>query len=325
MTANMRPWIGTIGADPEMFIFAGNKLLPAYEFLPSKIDSPHQTLYWDGFQAEWKYETGAYCLTQFVWDTKQKIETLLNSAKRHNVKATLSLQNVVSIAKTLLKTAPEQYVLLGCEPSFNAYNLKSERIDNPRELKIRVAGGHIHFGGWKRKLNYHKYIKTLDSILGVWAVGAAQNIDIPLRRKYYGLAGEFRTPTYAGSLGLEYRTLSNFWLCHPRIMQLTFEIARGALMVANLKSNPWVATEEEVVKTINECDVKHAQKILMRNQVIFKDMLYRRSVFQSDKLEEAFQVGIKGVENSVDISSIEKNWEVTKSWSYDQVPTWRGY
>jgi len=317
----MNTWNGSLGADPEVFVFAGHKLLPAYEFLPSKIDPDEPLIYWDGFQAEWKYAMNPDCLRTFVQLTQELMRSLYLKARRHNSKATLSLQNVVTIPKPLLDKAPEQYVALGCEPSYNAYDMQPEKIADPRELRFRVAGGHMHFGGWSGKGQHIHNVKVLDSILGVWAVGAAQNIDIPLRRRYYGMAGEFRAPRYAHSQGLEYRTLSNFWLCHPRIMQVTFEIARGALGIAQQKSNPWVATEEEVVRTINDCDIDHAKKILRRNQTVFNAMLATR-LFRAKDQEAAFQVGMKGVENEVNITSMIRNWKLDKEWTYHDVPTW---
>jgi len=317
----MDMWHGSLGADPEVFVFAGRKLLPAYEFLPSKIDPKRPSIYWDGFQAEWKYTVGQNCLTMFVMDTQVQMRSLYRKARGHNDKATLSLQNVVTIPKPLLDKAPEQYVALGCEPSYNAYDMQPEKIADPREFRFRVAGGHAHFGGWKGKGQHIHNVKVLDSILGVWAVGAARNIDIPLRRRYYGMAGEFRAPRYAHSQGLEYRTLSNFWLCHPRIMQVTFEIARGALAVAHQKSNPWVATEEEVIRTINDCDVDHAKKILKRNQIVFHAMLTTR-LFRAKDRQAAFQVGMKGVENEVNITSMPRNWKLDEVWDYGTTPRW---
>ena len=314
----------TMGADPEMFIFAGRKLLPAYEFLPSKMAS-ESTIYWDGFQAEWKYSGGEFCLNLFVHDTQHQLKRLLRYARKYNEKATLSLQNVVAIPQALLKSAPEQYVALGCEPSFNAYGSKPDSMDNPRKLKIRVAGGHMHFGGWSRAMGSASFvhtIKVLDSIVGIWAVGAAQNIDVPLRRKYYGLAGEYRLPKYQYSRGLEYRTLSNFWLCHPRIMQITFEIARCAINLARCKNLSWVSTKEEVIRTINECDVDHAKKILKRNKAVFNAMLAGRN-FNKESQGAALNVGLNGVETEVDTNSVEKNWQLDRRWEYKDIPTWR--
>lgn len=326
MTVLPAKWKGTIGADPEMFVFTGKKLLPAYKFLPSKLESSRPLLYWDGFQAEWKYEFGVRCLVHFTQETQLKIRALFHKAKAYDKTAKLSIRNVVSVPKVLLQRAPEQYVALGCEPSYNAYKIDAERVDNPRELKIRVAGGHIHFGGWYMKPNYEKHVKALDAILGVWSVGAAQDIDIPLRRKYYGMAGEFRTPHYkrSNTYGIEYRTLSNFWLCHPRIFQLTLEIARAALVFGTMKNSPWVATEEEVVKTINDCDVDQAKAILKRNKTAFTQMLAKLTMFSPMSREKAFQVGQKGVEHVVDPEDVAENWNLTASrlWDYYDVPCW---
>src|ERR1700678_2515194 len=56
----------SVGADPEMFVFAGEKLLPAFAFLPKK--GGNTTVYWDGFQAEWKYSGGIWCLDAFCYE-----------------------------------------------------------------------------------------------------------------------------------------------------------------------------------------------------------------------------------------------------------------
>jgi hypothetical protein len=42
----------------------------------------------------------------------------------------------------------------------------------------------------------------------------------PLARKLYGAAGRYRQPSY----GVEYRTLSNFWLASPELVELVYDI-----------------------------------------------------------------------------------------------------
>src|ERR1700674_5239430 len=113
----------TLGADPELFTFSKGKLLPAYEFLPSKLDGG--TMYWDGFQAEWKYttqETGT-CQNNLVFHTRNKLKSLDFRLKRFDPDATLTLTNVVKIPTKLLQTANPLHVELGCMRSFNAYKL----------------------------------------------------------------------------------------------------------------------------------------------------------------------------------------------------------
>src|SRR5919108_358253 len=221
----------TLGADPEIFVFADNKLLPAFEFLPPKGNG--NMMYWDGMQAEWKYDhLGNYCQNNLVYFTRENLIKLDQKAKAYNPKAKLSLSNVIKAPADILAKAPLPFVELGCQPSYNAYNLEGLRVPNPRRLLYRFAGGHMHFGTWRQPPNYNLLAQTMDSVLGVWSVGAARNQDNPIRRKYYGMPGEYRKPKYEYGYGFEYRVLSNWWLASPGIMQLTWDIGRMSLRLA---------------------------------------------------------------------------------------------
>jgi len=305
----------TLGSDPEMFLFSGLKLLPAYTFLPGK--GPNVNMYWDGFQAEWKYDyEGNHCQNNLVYYTRQRLQDLLEAAQHHDKNARLSLKNVVRIPDNLLKTAPQQYVELGCMPSFNAYGLKGNiQVIDPRKLLHRCAGGHMHFGTWEAPPPYEKIVKTQDAVLGVWSVGAAQHIDNPARRKQYGLPGEYRKPKYKNGYGVEYRVLSNFWLASPSTLQLTWDIGRLAVRLATSRyRNMWIADEQEVTDTILNSDVEQASKILKRNRGMFDWML--RAVYRTKKARDmAFQVGLDGIETVVNNpEDFKRNWHFRAEW-----------
>jgi hypothetical protein len=321
----------TLGADPEMFLFENNKLIPAYEFLPKKRESA-DFIFWDGFQAEWKYSSPIYCQNNLVKATREKMMLLQAKAQKKFPNARLSLRNVVRIPKETLETALDHYVELGCKPSYNAYGMRGIDVINPRTLPYRFAGGHMHFGTWEgRRPNYKGIISTLDAVLGVWGVGAARNLDVPVRRQYYGLAGEYRMPTYsvdpefnAVAYGVEYRTLSNFWLCHPAIMQLTWEIGRQAVRLATSKYRKfWVASKEEVIETINNCDTAQAEKILKRNKGMFLWMLNQKYHDFKTAAERGYQVAFKGVEEFVgDPNDLPRTWHFNAEWILNGGAQW---
>lgn len=305
----------TLGADPEMFLFSGNKLIPAYEFLPAKGDG--HMMYWDGFQAEWKYNhEGAHCQNNLVLYTRENLKKLEKLAKAKDPQARLSLTNVVRIPKDTLETAHPLHVELGCQPSWNAYKMRGEAVINPRKLAYRFAGGHMHFGTWTPyRPNYEKIVKTLDSILGVWSVGVAQHMDNSIRRKYYGLAGEYRKPKYAAGYGVEYRVLSNFWLASPSILQLTWDIGRMCVRLAGSRYGKlWAGNEAETIDVINNCDHDRARKILARNAPMFTWMLkqvYRRP----ESIKKAFDVCNQGLESIVpNPDDFKKNWHFADEW-----------
>jgi Phage phiEco32-like COOH.NH2 ligase-type 2 len=306
----------TVGTDPEIFAFKAGKLLPAFEFLPGKdkpLNEDGTSAYWDGFQAEFRLHRAYTCLMELHSQLWRSMCVLHTAAGKHGAK--LGLQSVVRIPLSILRTAHDPYVELGCQPSFNAYNLAGLKVANPRELRYRFAGGHMHFGLSYSQPKYEETVRSLDSILGIWSVGAAKSFDNPIRRQYYGLPGEFRKPKYqSGALGIEYRTLSNFWLSHPAISMVTWEIGRRAVQLAygEFPKAIWVGHEEEVKEAIANSDVKVARSILKRNEAIFKWLFVTRG-WTADMMQRAFDVGLNGIESEVkDPTDIEKNWMLDK-------------
>src|SRR5262249_21635736 len=153
-----------------------------------------------------------------------------------------------------LMTADAKYVNFGCSPSINIYDDAPMGVADPRSYIYRFAGGHLHNGlGRLSDRTARRITVALDGILGVATVGMAEGIDNPIRRTVYGRAGEIRLPAH----GIEYRVLSNFWLCHPAISMLVCEIFRLAIMMGmtDLYNQMWRADQNEVRRVINECDV----------------------------------------------------------------------
>lgn len=66
------------------------------------------------------------------------------------------------------------------------------------------------------------------------------------RRENYGRAGEYRLPDY----GLEYRTLSNFWLRDYALMSLMFGMAHLAIATLS-QSMDGESFEDELVEVVN--------------------------------------------------------------------------
>lgn len=323
----------TLGADPEFFITSENRLLPAFDFLPDKHSSKDK-IYWDGFQAEFSMYYTSGCIGLHGCEVHGRLRSLLDKARKIDEKAKISIVNVVRIPDAVLKSADDMHVALGCKPSENIYGTKATPVANGRLLKYRFAGGHMHFGGWhsKKVRAVAKYIKTLDKVLGIWSVGAAQNIDDPIRRQYYGLAGEFRHTFYPieydakvfkgviseevfhkhnDVAGFEYRPLSNFYYCHPAIQQLTWQIARNSIVLANEGFHDmWAADEDEVIETINTCNVKRAKLILQRNVHLF-NWMFKSNGWSEEMADQAYRVALNGVEAVVkQPDNIADNWNL---------------
>lgn len=125
----------------------------------------------------------------------------------------------------------------GCEAEFCAYNLKkvsSKKIKKMfRSSNLRTAGGHVHLGVdlGKSHETCIMLVRMLDLFLGVPSLMLDSNESSFNRRKLYGKAGRYRQPSY----GLEYRTLSNFWLSSPNLVELIYDLCDFTINLTNNK------------------------------------------------------------------------------------------
>lgn len=107
--------------------------------------------------------------------------------------------------------------IFGCDPDFNAWKngRRNPRPRSPNE-RLRSCGGHIHVGyPSDTNIDKHRAIQLMDFYLGVPSI--LMDTDTQ-RRKLYGKAGCYRETEY----GFEYRTLSNFWLKDPKLVEWAY-------------------------------------------------------------------------------------------------------
>ncbi len=317
------------GSDPEIFSRSKDgKILPAFEFLPPK-DKPLKvdvmrdgtnygaTVYNDGFQAE----LGAYpygCIAYLVDSIRNGLKGIWEKSNG----ASLVLDNAPMIPIDILKNAPEQYVILGCDPSHNAYHMGGRDCGDPRKLRYRFNGVHIHMSGWgphyktpEAQMNkFVPYVKAFDSILGVFFVAAGAHLESNKRREYYGLAGEYRLPPH----GLEYRVLSSPVLTHPGITNLAFEIVRGVLALVDSKAQElWQADEQEVIGIINENNQKAARALITKNKDLldYLTTFGRFGSFNKGWKPQVYNLAMNGIESLVkDPGDFVSNWKFNKLW-----------
>lgn len=138
-----------------------------------------------------------------------------------------------------------QALEFGCEPDFNAW-LVSE---NPAPLvpddmyNLRSAGGHLHLGYLNPDPDISMdIIKHFDVFIGCPAVLLDKD---KLRRKLYGKAGAFRFKDY----GVEYRTLSNFWLRSREYTEWVITQAQKAIEYYN---NEGAFVDEKVYPLVDQ-------------------------------------------------------------------------
>lgn len=133
---------------------------------------------------------------------------------------------------------------LGCEPDYNAW---TDSV-NPRPIApptLRSSGGHLHIGYTApTKETSLAIIKAHDLFCGVASVLYDNDTR---RRDIYGKAGAHRIKNY----GVEYRTLSNFWIKSAELTQWVYEQSEKAIAFVNqgnVLNKEW---SEKVVECIN--------------------------------------------------------------------------
>jgi hypothetical protein len=307
------------GSDPEIFVVdKQGAVIPAFKFLkdkkdPNRIPGTNQPLFWDGFQAEFNLPVFS-CLDQTVGSVRSSLMELKRLAQEYDKNAKLTIIPTLDVMPHMLREEKEEHVQFGCMPSKNAYGMKGKVADG-RDVTFRSSGGHIHLElDSNQKKRVEQYVKALDAILGVACVSMFGQFDEPRRREYYGLAGEYRTPPH----GLEYRPLSNVWMCHPTAMYIVFELARKVItLVDNDLFKYWKHDEQDVIACINDCNIPLANEILRMNEEMFKDILssfcYNQSNNDSNKRQDlvdvvynTFMFGIEKLISNVD--DLDYNW-----------------
>lgn len=324
--------LATSGSDPEVFVLRGDgTVFPAWEFLKSQSASKpdgytiNTQVYWDGFQAECAPASGN-CCEGLKARIGSGLREILIAARDVDPKAQLTLQSVVAIPAAVMATTSREHSALGCSPSLNVYGAKGLVVDDPTILLKRFAGGHIHLGNqaFREPELAARLVRAFDRTVGIASVGMYEGIDDPFRRRFYGLAGEYRLPSH----GIEYRTLSNAWLCHPAVYYWTYDMIRAAsaAVLVGLDSSLPRISDEETQEIINSGDVKSARRVCEENSALWK--LFCRSWYGNTlttwkATERLIQEGVAAVVTGY--SNIENNWGLeSKDSIWSSYPSFRG-
>lgn len=144
----------------------------------------------------------------------------------------------------------------GCDPDYCVWSKEMNEPPNLRKTTLRVAGAHVHIGydNPSEETNF-KIIKALDLFLGVPSVLMDDDKE---RKTLYGKAGCFRHKEY----GVEYRTLSNFWLKDEALIQWVFNNTMKALTFINEQQEYLLDNyQTSIITAINENNVKIAESL----------------------------------------------------------------
>ena len=265
----------TFGSDPELFlrrkdgrVIGSEKVIPT-EGIPALMSK----IIRDGVQVELN-PRGVYC-RQYMGREFQAMFAKLASTLPDDVEVDFS--GLVEVSSSELGELAPESRRLGCMPSHNAHTPGITPGVNAETYTKRSAGGHLHVRWishrrWDevldKEINYNPtpsaeelkaLVPLLDIIVGNTCVLIDRDPGAAERRQVYGRAGEYRLPEN----GLEYRTLSNFWLRSYPLMGFVFSLFRTAIYYHASGFGDEIITSVElrkVVKAINENDAELARE-----------------------------------------------------------------
>jgi len=143
----------------------------------------------------------------------------------------------------------------GCSPDFDGHNHGEAHAALSRDVlrddggEWRFAGGHVHLG-FAPKYDVPKWVAAAfgDVFLGLSAVGCDKQVR---RRALYGAPGRFRPTKY----GIEYRTLSNFWVQEHAYLD---QVAYRAYALGTFLEGATEARMHKLFREIPWADVRSA-------------------------------------------------------------------
>ena len=208
----------TIGCDPEFFLKQGNKFISAIGHIGGSKDHPRPfgengfAVLEDNVAVEFNIPP-AHNHKEFI----NHIQTVMNKLQQELPNYEFANESAVVFDTDQLQHPAA--LEFGCDPDYNAWTLtENERPQAPNQ-NLRSAGGHIHVG---TDLDPIQVIRSMGLHLGVPSIKLDSGT---LRRQLYGKAGAFRMKDY----GVEYRTLSNFWIFSPKLMEWVYNQTEKAL------------------------------------------------------------------------------------------------
>ena len=277
----------TIGTDPEFFVKkVDGKFVNAEHYFPGTKAEPHMMACGAGLQTDNVAVEFASPVAENGEDLVDKLKaTFKELFKIMPEDLVLDLTPSVEFPEEELQT--EQAQLFGCSPSYDAWELTINEQPNAENTRMRSIGGHIHVGHSEGDGNdfllepFGKIavVKTMDAVHGIISVMLDNSEAAVERRKLYGKAGEHRPTLY----GVEYRTLSAFWLKSPSLVMLISTLTEDVLrLVREEKHTDLIEAiqADNIRYIIDTGDVEKAKKVY---EEILKDYI-------SDEAIELFEM-----------------------------------
>lgn len=249
-----------IGADPELFLQdAAGAYIAACGRIGGSKSNPMPLPIGDGFAVQEDNVALEYNVPpsqdkeQFVNTINRAMSYLTDMVQQKGYKFA-STSAVSFPMQELLHPAAMQF---GCDPDFNAW---LDGKANPRpaatDRQLRTCGGHVHVGHkFKSRKQAFNFVKYLDLFLGVPSTLLDEG---DLRKNLYGKAGACRIKPY----GVEYRSLSNFWVLDPVLTAWIWDATSAAMEAWHNKTINVDVLADDIQGVINNNDKAGAHLLI---------------------------------------------------------------
>lgn len=137
--------------------------------------------------------------------------------------------------------------VFGCEPDFNAWTKEMNPKPQPPHPLMRSAGGHVHV---ETQVDPIQAVRAMDLFLSVPAVLMDNGEE---RKQLYGKAGAHRPKSY----GVEYRSLSNFWVFDEKLIRWVWRNTERALQAGDVSHEM-----KRILEAVNNNNKKVAQELI---------------------------------------------------------------
>jgi hypothetical protein len=250
-----------IGSDPELFLEKNGKIVSAEGIIGGSKNDPKP--FDKGFFMQEDNVMVEFNIPASV--TKDEFVNNMNFAKSYietyvNLKGfKLNYSQSNFMEKKFLKS--DQALEFGCEPDSNVY-LRKNNLPPESTTNLRCCGGHVHVGynNPNQETSEH-IIRALDITLGLDSVILDKDTE---RKKLYGKAGTFRFKDY----GVEYRTLSNFWIANNNSISWVYNRVHYAIDMINNGNIIQISNkyEKDIIDIINNHKVEQSIELSLQIQ-----------------------------------------------------------
>ena len=199
---------------------------------------------------------------------KRGIAESEKAIKPHGLEIAKNICSHIYTTEELNSFDPSAFVF-GCEPDFNGLT----GMKNPRPVAVdaglRSAGGHIHFG-FDDKVSVGGMEQMAMTIMCDFFLGLPSVLldNDTRRRELYGKAGSIRYKPY----GIEYRTLSNFWIFSDKGRKWAWDQGNKAYnFIKDINDARMLASmvsPDEVQRVINQDDKVMAEQYIKLMEIM---------------------------------------------------------